>query len=276
MTSRVFCVIALALGGTVFLTGAWPGPLARPSENAASTFVAQTISLDPSIVGDSVNAGELVSKSLATLCPSKVRWLKTQIRQTMQTPQSSFVAEGTLHRGPQYCARLEMTIGAGTILVVSDGRVAARVREIPGCQPKTDVDPLPGIDAGKRDSLAGLGCDGPVAMLRKIQPHLVNATLATGMLSDEPVIRVKVTLPDKAQTPDLLAIGAPRYCQVYLHANTLWPIRIEWLTVEMNQSTQTSLRVEFLEPSINRELDHATCERLFSYQPAESTVATNP
>ncbi len=278
MLSRVFCVIALALGCTVFLTGAWPGISARTAEKHISTFVAQAIPLNPDIVGESVNAVELVAKALAALDPNNVRWLSTRIRQTTQTPHSNFIAEGSLHRAVGHCARLEMTVGtgkwAGRLLVVSDGRVVARLRESPWSAPNTEIHTLPENDAAKLEALASHGCDSPRAMLRKVQPHLQDATLSTGMLDAEPVIRIRAALKDQTLSPDLKALGDLHCCQIFLDANTLWPICIEWTILDANQSPRTALRVEFLEPSINRELDHATCDQLFSYQPIETTAAT--
>ncbi len=272
MLSRVFCLLSLALGCVVFLTGAWPGSFARTTEIEDSAFVPQNLQLDPEVVGESVNASELVTKSLAMLSPERIGWLTTRIRQTMRTPQSTFIAEGMLYRGPHHCARLELTVAdgdsTGKLLVVSDGRLIARVHEMPGKPPKTEVDSLPTADAEKRGVLGNFGCDGPIALLQKIQPHVQQATLSTGLLNAEPTIRIKAMLSEKMN--EQASIEAPCCCHIYLHAATLWPTRIEWLTLKRNQSAQPTLRVEFLDPKINQELDLATCERLFSYHPTET------
>jgi hypothetical protein len=56
--------------------------------------------------------------------------------------------------------------------------------------------------------------------------------------------------------------GKGRRVSVYLDANSLWPARLEWFP---ENASQPSLRIEFLDPELNRELGVEECTRLFSY-----------
>jgi hypothetical protein len=279
MLSRLLFLLSLMLGSTVFLTGAWTGSFATSARSPKLLFVPGAVPLDADLIGSGLDARQLLQKALEKLAGQDAAWMKTKIRQTMADADSNFVAEGFLQRGPNHCAHLEMDVvragKRGRLLVVSDGEIVARVRKMPDALPVVVVERLPALaedsqekDAGvKEEFLARQCCGGPAPLLAPIHKHLRNARLRTGLLQDTPVIQIQGELsPDSAP----VCIGAknlPSRAHVYLDAQTLWPIRLEWWGVDRTNSPQVVLRVEFLEPSINRELSVAECMRMFSYRP---------
>src|ERR1019366_5042318 len=146
MLTRVLFFFSLVFAITLFLTGAWTGTLAPSARPAEDAFVPETVLLDANIIGSGIDGQRLLEKACEKLRSPRVVWMKTKIRQTMTDAGSNFVAEGFLQRGPNHCARLEMTIDTngqrGRLLVVSDGAAIAQVRETPGEAPVVTVDEL--------------------------------------------------------------------------------------------------------------------------------------
>lgn len=259
MLTRLVFLISLILTSTIFLTGAWPGPFAESNPEPETAFVAQPLELDADLVGAGVDAKTLLQKALDAIAPERTPWLKTRILQTVSDAPSHFVAEGFLQRGPNRCARLEMTIATGDrpsrLIVVSDGEVIAQERRILYQEPAVTVERFPDDnDAAKDELLVRKGCGGPSAILEQMCEHLTNATLQTGMLGDVPVIRIQGEIESDVSR-----------ASVYLHAKTLWLQRVEWFTRDDNGGSRMSLRIEFLEPELRREMRVEECIRVFSY-----------
>jgi hypothetical protein len=252
MLTRLLLLATAILGSAVIFTGAWPVPAASFHEAAEVRFVAQPIALDPDVVGAGVDARELIDKSLAKL---DAPWLTTKIRQTTANGDSRCISEGYLHRAPNHCARLEMKIGAAKapLLAVCDGYVVAQVSD----DGKPLVAPL---SDPKGAELEKLGCGGPAVFLRAVKRHLDDARLQTGKLGEQAVIQIETSLtPDPKRGNGRVAATA---CQIFLDAATLWPSRVEW-----TGNGHPILRVEFLEPTVGREMSVEECSRLFSYRP---------
>lgn len=268
MITRFLMLIPVALGSTVFLSGAWPGPFGSPAQKPETSFVAQTIALDPDVIGAGLTSEELVAKAIAKLDWKTTQWLRTKIRQTVVDPESTFVSDGFLQRGPNHCARLELDVtSAGRtsrLLTVSDGEVVVRVIGTTENTPET----LPSNAASREAHLGTIGCGGPLTVLRELQPYLKSATLQTGMRGDVPVIQIKADVT-ATPLPGFATAVPARFCYVYLDAGTLWPACIEWWGTDKRGNLHFISRIEFLDPQINHALSLEECSRMFSYQPAQ-------
>jgi len=251
----------------VFLSGAWPGPLAAPTQNPASDFVPQTFPIDSAIIGSGVGAKDLLEMALEKLDWQRSTWLRTKIRQSMSDPESRFVAHGFLQRGPNHCAHLEMEIDTdgckSRILIISDGAMIASVREAEDAKPLVEVYPFPVTDNAniKEAFLCRMNCNGPTVSLKEILVHLQDGKLQTGLLKDRRVIQISGELEGGS------ASMAVRHCQVFLDATTLWPCQIDWFGVDASNRLKPIMRVEYTDPEVNQELSLSECARLFSYQP---------
>lgn len=276
MPMRCLVVVMLLTGGVIALAGAWNRQPPPPDPIPETAFVAQDIELDSDTFGSSVDAGQLLQSAIAKLEPSRTNWLKTKIRQTMNDGISAFVAEGYLQRGPNHCARLEMTITTdgrdATLIVVSDGELLAEIRRLPEVEPKIDVHELPDEAQGsKREAfLNDKSCAGPVALLRQLQTHLRNGRLQTGLLEKTPVIRVKGDLDPDAKTGLSSTVMPACQAVAYLDAKTLWPRRLEWWGRDMANARRMISCIEFTDAEVNRPLSTEACMRAFSYQAEES------
>jgi hypothetical protein len=223
-------------------------------------------------------APQVLTHAIANLSSDKVSWLKTKIRQTMTDADSTYCAEGTLLRGPNHCARLEMKALTGgsesRLLVVSDGDHLALERAFPGVEPKIVSNPLPEAagttrqDESARDEyLAARGCGGPGAVLRKLQVSLQNLKLQTGLLQGRPVIQLKGDLDPRHERDPAISAIRLRCCFLFLDAQTLWPVRVEWWGSNSSRGLRCVLQTEFLDPVLNQELTVEQCVQAFSYQP---------
>jgi hypothetical protein len=266
MLTRMLLLTSAVFGGLVFLAGAWPGPISSVPQNPHPGFVPHSFPLDPDIIGSGVGASELLKLALDKLDWNQVIWLHTKIRQTMSDPESGFVAEGFLQRGPNQCAHLELAIntngGSGRLLVVSDGETVACVSEAPNTKATATAHSFPstGDISNRNEFLRALNCGGPIVSLKEIHTQLRNGKLQTGLLHERKVIQVAGTFDpgeNRAST-----------CQVYLDAQTLWPCQIEWWGCDASNRLVPIMRIEYANPAINTALSLEECERLFSYQPA--------
>src|SRR5713226_2704982 len=121
MPTRTLFLFTLALGAAIFLTGARTSPPTPCVLNPDAGFVAQTVPLEPDIVGSGIDATQLLGKALEKISGPRTAGMNTKIRQTMTDADANFVAHGFLQRGPNHCARLEMDLGKqGRLQVVSD------------------------------------------------------------------------------------------------------------------------------------------------------------
>jgi hypothetical protein len=271
MLMRMLLLTAVLGSGLVFLSGAWPGPFTPPTPDAHSGFVAQAFAIDAAILGSGISANELVEKALEKLDSQRVIWLRTKIRQTMSDPESRFVADGFLQRGPNHCAHLEMAIdshdGKARLLIVSDGASIATVRAADDAKPIVAVYPFPATDDpnAKEEFLRTMNCSGPAVPLKDILLYLRDGKMQTGRLRDRRVIQIAGELDAAAkQTSASIAV---RNCRVYLDAATLWPCQIDWFGLDAFSHWKPIMRVEYADPEINQELSLSECARLFSYQP---------
>jgi hypothetical protein len=274
MPIRLLIFFSLVAATVIFLTGAWTGSLVPPAEHTEANFLPQSVPLDTEIVGAGISAAELLDKAVARLAAAPSPWLKTKVRQTMSRFGSTFVADGFLQRGPNHCARLEMTVAGngqgGHLLVVSDGVLLARVCAVPGEKRAPSAEPLPAAgDLAARDEfLTARSCGGPLAVVRQLHAHLRNGKLQTGRLDDRAVIQVKGEIDSDAKCSPGFSISAHQAC-AYLDAKTLWPWRVEWHGRAKAGEPRQMLCVEFHDPEMDRELSAAECTRLFSYQPED-------
>jgi hypothetical protein len=274
MLTRLLFFLSLVLTVAGLVTGSWTrssSPTSPPLAPAEDGFVAKNVHLDAAIVGSGVDGPRLLKNACAKLRPLYGGWLKTKVRQTMTDPESNFVAEGFLQRGPKHCARLELSIGTagrhGRLLVVSDGVVVALVREMPGEKPLVAVEDVAANDSEPEAILERHGAGGPLTLLEQFRSALKNPTLQTGTIASTEVIQIKGDLEPKAM-PVCSCTAIPVHAgYVYLDAKTLWPVRMEWCGRDRNQKMCRVLRIEFLDPELNQPLGEAECARLFSYQP---------
>jgi hypothetical protein len=269
MLTRLLVALSLILASIVFLTGAWPGSNASAPHPAEGSFVPKAVPLDASIIGSGLNAQQLLGKALEAVSTARASWLKTNVRQTVSGFRSDFIATGHLQRGPNNCARLEMSIVTSgepsRLCIVSDGEVVAEARQLGSRQPAVAVTRLSADEPGARSAvLAGMGCGGPGALLAQLQKQLQSAKLQTGLLDDKPVIRIQGNVEQGQGIANGTAFPA-RLCRVYLDVNSLWPHRLEWHGESKNSRTSALLRIEFSEPDLGRELSGEECMRVFSY-----------
>ena len=278
MLTRLIFLTSLVLVVTVFLTGAWPGPLGEPPPSGEPAFVPQSVPLDDAIQTSGLDGKQLLRKAADALSWRSTPWLKTKIRHTSTGAKVISVVEGFLQRGPNHCVRLEWNLADaerfGTLTLVSDGKVIAEARQISNEAADVVVErlveespdePAPAGDV-KEETLDRKGAGGPGALLRRLQQTMRDAKTRTGMLGDKAVIRIAGEMNPGAAPVAPAPIDG---CQVYLDARTLWPWRVEWLTARGPKAPREVMRVEFLEPEIAQALSDAACIRMFSYRPKE-------
>lgn len=275
-------LIPLMLVGAVLLMGARSSSLPPSPWSTGAAFLPQTVALDPDTFGPEVNARQLLEKAVEKLTGNRANWLRTKIRQIMTDRESTFVAEGFLQRGPNHCARLEMTVTtagvASRLLIVSDGQSVAEERTI-GTEPPViacsdHASDFQGTQAGTATAGTGIletrSCGGPLPLLQHLQSRLSNFKLRTGMLEGQPVIQIKGEWIADGKSDPVLSTIPGRFCYLYLNATTLWLHRLEWWGLDEGERLRPILRVEFRDPIVNQELPLEECQRLFSYHPAQA------
>jgi hypothetical protein len=279
MLTRILFVLGLALCGIVVLTGAWPGPVATLAPDAGSTFVPKTVPMDPDIVGLGIDAQALLEKALAKLSEDEAAWLNTKIWQTGICGETTFVAEGTLQRGPNQCSRLELDVRVHDMrshtTIVCDGHSVAHVHKFPDDKAKAEVVKLPGLSeatlakdrAVREEMLIARGCGSPVVLLRPIHDFMTGATLQTGVLGDVSVVEIKGNI-DPTKLPVFAAMNVTTLrAHVYLDAKTLWPRRVEWWGNDKGPHVRQLSVVEFRDPVVGVPLSEGECDEMFSYRP---------
>jgi hypothetical protein len=280
MVKKLLWLVPLLLGGAVVLTGAWPGSFTPSPGAPRSLFVPQPLALDGAWHSGAINSQQLLEKAIEVLAVNRTGWLKTKIRQTMTDAESTYAAEGSLQRGPNHCARLDMQVRtnglASHMLVVSDGELLAQEITIPGTTPKVTSTRLPGApadapagaEAAIREAyLAARGCGGPLALLRQLQPCLQNPKLQTGLLQGQAVILIKGEIDSEKLRRQALRAVPINYCYLFLDAKTLWPERVEWWGLDRRRSLRCVLQIDFHDHELNQELPLEQCVRAFSYRP---------
>ncbi|MBM3996697.1 MAG: hypothetical protein FJ303_21465 [Planctomycetes bacterium] len=271
MPTRMLIAVLVLTGGVIALAGAWNRQSTRPAPVPEIAFVPQDVELDADLLGTQTDAGQLLQMAIAKLDPAKTTWLKTKIRQAVSDGTSHFVSEALLQRGPNHCARLEMTIKmAGcesNLTVVSDGDVVAQIRQLPGIEPKFEVQELPdGPDSQREAVLNAKSCGGPAALLRQLHEQMRNGRLQTGRLKDRTVIRIHGDLDAGAKTS---FASSAHTAVAYLDTKTLWPCRLEWWGIDSANAPRLISCMDFEGTEVNCPLSADECMRVFSYQ-AES------
>jgi len=182
-----------------------------------------------------------------------------------------------LVRGPNHCARLDMTVRGGadstTVIVVSDGVGLARAcrsankRANFASQRFLSSTKTPLTGAQIEQLLNTRGCGGPYGLLKDLEDKLINLRMEMGVWQGKSILRLTGSL--KTMEPNESRLTAePRRCRVYLDAQTLWPHRVEWWA--SRKSTDDDflfLQVEYRDPQVNQPLSHEDCVREFTYVP---------
>lgn len=263
------CFLLLAMGALNHQSSS-------PSLAPGPSFLAQTVSLGPGL--DDLGPTQLLERAVANLGPARVSWLRVATWQKQADDEVSFEADGVLVRGPHHCARLELTVRAGkepaTVVTVSDGVSWAQSRRLPGRSAEVTAqrfttDEMTAMSAGQReDVLNAHGCGGPHGLLVELARHLQNLQTTRGIWQAKPVLRLEGTLDGASQgPPETCWLAPPRFCHLYLDAQTLWPHRVEWWAAKADGSPFLLLQVEFRSPEINLPLTHEECVRAFTFQP---------
>jgi len=199
--------------------------------------------------------------------------MKTTIWQQMTEHDLTFVAQAQLLLGPQDCARLDMTIHTARTttqhLVVSDGHALAQCTkngkqpdDVQGLSfPRTMENLEPAKQNQHRESfLREKGCGGPRAVLLNLTHGMTEIQVDTGLWRGQPVLRFQGVLVDPQ--------AAPAHVCGYLHAETLWPLRLEWRRQGRKGLTPSPyLQMEFRDPVLNQPLTPEECDRAFTFQP---------
>jgi hypothetical protein len=246
------------------------------TQPAGAGFIAQFVS--PGAGLQSLSPAQVLARAAVSLDPERTPWLQVKTWQKQDDEVVSFEADGQLVRGPNQCARLEMTIRTGAIatavVTVSDGVGMAHCRRLPGkpsvvtSQRFTTPAKVP-MTADVIDQILNAhGCGGPYSLLKDLEGTLENLKLVHGTWKDKPVIRLTGSVKEDSATSDPRFAVPPRLCHLYLDAQTLWPHRVEWWAFEEDEkSAFLLLQVEFRDPQINQPLSHEDCIREFTYQP---------
>jgi hypothetical protein len=246
---------------------------------APASFVAQPVPVDPDLVN--LTGAQLLGRAAGYIAPDKVSWLTVKTWQKLEDAQLCFEAHGRLVRGPDRCARLEMTVhldrAPATSVIVSDGVGMAEAIRLPGhpavitsrqfLTPDKNPMTVEQID----HVLNAMGCGGPYCLLKDMERVLENLKVVHGAWKGKPVIRLTGTIVDNAvvSSPERITVP-PRRCHVLLDARTLWPFRVEWWASRSSEEQAVLLlQLEFRDPVINRPMSHADCAREFTFQPEE-------
>jgi hypothetical protein len=233
-----------------------------PVEKAPS-FIAGSLILPEKLMDKIGDPAKVLDLALKTLSPGNVSWLRTRIDQRIRTDDFCFAAHSSLVRGPNHCVRLRTSLEghgeASQILVVSDGAVLAQVLRLPGREQQTHSATMP-VTAAERDRLfQEKGCCGPYELLLALRQKLSDLKLTGGELDGRPVVRISGTLNSEA-TPVHLRFARPaKSCQLFLDAETLLPMRVEWWADGL-----LVLEINYHDLILNTPLDHDECVKEFS------------
>lgn len=276
--ARSQMVLAPALAcSALFFMGALTQPPRQAAAAVDTAFVSQPRIGPPNFTHD--DPKQLLVRAAATLDPQRVPWLVVKTWQKQVGGEMSFEAEGRLVRGPNHCARLDMTVRASgepsSVVVVSDGVCLAHA-----CRPagkRGDVASQRFLSPAKtqlngpqiEQILNAHGCGGPHQMLKDLAAKLDNIQLDMGLWDGKNVIRLTGSLKAGSTDPseNQLTIR-PRLCRVFLDAQTLWPYRVEWWAARQpDEAGQPFLQLEYRDPRVNQPLSHEQCVREFTYVP---------
>ena len=157
--------------------------------------------------------------------------------------------------------------------MVSDGEVFVQVRDLAGVPPVAVLEKMPLHNRPARENfLIGKGCSGPLPLLRQFHQHMRNATLETGLLGGNAVIRIRGEIDGQLVPVMTQRQSDSVHAAVYLDAGTVWPHRFEWHGP--NRSAPPLLQIELHDVELGRELSTEECSRTFSYQPGGNERVT--
>ncbi len=260
------CTLLLVMGALDRQTPAFPSV-------AGAAFVAQNTVTEAGL--QNLTAEQILARAAANLDPAKLQWLRYKIWQKQDAEDLSFEAQGRLMRGPNKCGRFELTVRSGMeateLLTVSDGVGMAHSCRPPGkpAQVNTLKYQKPTNNTSSSDHIEAIlhafGCSGPYHLLKDLEAKLENWQLASGTWNNRTILRLTGTL--KNHDDDSVVI-TPRQCRVFLDAQTLWPMRVEWWATG-ERGDALLLQMEFRDAVINQPLSHEDCEREFSFLPQE-------
>ena len=183
----------------------------------------------------------------------EVRWLNVRIHQAKHGGPRPWTSRGTLHRGPDGCARLDLvfeTANAGAVqsLIVSDGGSLAEVAIRAGSPPDVLGSKLPTDPAARDLVLDQYGCGGPIAVLKQLRKQVARWTLEVG--------------PDDLTLRGVLAEASDGCRDVRVRMDgTLWPTRVEWRKATGGLLSE----VEYRRPVIDEAPTVEQCGKLFTY-----------
>jgi hypothetical protein len=260
------CTLLLVMGALDRQTPAFPSV-------AGAAFVAQTTVAEAGL--PNLTAEQILARAAANLDPAKLQWLRYKIWQKQDAEDMSFEAQGRLLRGPNQCGRFELTVGSGTeateLLTVSDGIGLAHSCRPPGkpAQVSTLKYITPENNPYAPEQIEAIlhahSCGGPFQLLKDLEAKLENWQLASGTWNNRTILRLTGIVNNH---DDDSAVISPRQCRVFLDAQTLWPMRVEWWAARA-RGEALFLEMEFRDAVINQPLSHEECEREFSFLPQE-------
>jgi hypothetical protein len=253
------------------------GALNQQPRQASAAVDATFVSRQTTVAADLTQQPpeKILARAVAALEPDRVPWLVVKTWQKQVDDEISFEADGRLVRGPNHCARLDLTVRGGadptSLIVVSDGVGLARACRLANKRAEVASQrflsptktPLNGPQI--EQVLSAHGCGGPHRLLKDLANKLVNLQMDMGVWRGKGVARLTGSL--KAREPDESRFTAePKLCRIYLDAQTLWPHRVEWWTARKpNDPDFLFLQLEYREPQLNQPLTHEDCVREFTY-----------
>jgi hypothetical protein len=277
MTRKNLVLAPLFACSLLLIMGALDREPNRVAQDAKGLFVAQPASLRAGL--GNLTPGQILSEAVAALSPEKIAWLGLNTWQKQVDGDAGFEAEGRLVRGPNQCARLEMTVHRGPkptqVVTVSDGMVLARVyrqADRPATVTTRQLATPSRTSTSPRDIELVLnehGCGGPYWLLKDLQSILDNLQAVAGIWKGKRVVRLTGSVKGGlAVCPESRDGLMAQTCNLYLDADSLWPHRIEWwASPQPDEHDVLLVQLEFRGPQINQPLSHEDCVREFTYQP---------
>ena len=260
MSTRSSVLISL-LAWAVFLAfGSWNTQFHSSPSDTPSTPTPQ---IAPTPTNFHLDALALLEQAHAAV--ENLDWLACEVRQKKGQGESPWSSDGTLQRGPQGCCRLELAMRTGSAtpgrtIVVSDGRILARIMSSGGTKPTIETWPMPDDRPTQNAVLALQGCGGPATVLAQVRARGSDWTAQPASLGDRPGLAITGQLT-AAPTAGTL----PKNARLFLDAETLWLSRAEWWSDQPDRSVLL-YEIEFGRPRINQPLSLDECARLFSYR----------
>lgn len=274
--SRLHSIYAplVAISGVLF-SGALSVQTRSSSPIARPTFLPQLVPLAEDNDRLVAEPSRIIEAALKALDPKYLHWLEVRIRQRMWDQEFAFEADSRLVLGPNHCARLETAVRQGgepgRVLVVCDGSVLAHLVQLRGGSQHLKSLKLPAheeqpvVPSARDRMLADNDCSGPYALLADLATRWKNLQVTPGLLNKTPALRLIGTLDSipPAAADDVRRALPVRSCRLFLDAQTMLPIRLEWWSEH-----GIILELEYRAWRINRPLSHEECEKEFTFDPA--------